>query len=133
VVNHHTRIAASLHRSHRDNACDVRVTSVDRLRCGRPSSGGAARPQVVESSSGFPAYDAAIGLLPDWLSTIAQGLPVTHGVEAARELVAEGSFADVAPLLATEVLVGLVYATIGLFLVRLFEVQARRGASLELA
>lgn len=74
-----------------------------------------------------------LDLLPDWLSTISQGLPVTHGVEAARDLVAGASLVDVAPTLAAELLVGLVYATVGLFLVRLFEVEARRGASLELA
>jgi ABC-2 type transport system permease protein len=61
-----------------------------------------------------------LDLLPGWLSTNAQGLPVTHGVEAAREL-------------GAELLVGAVYATIGLFLVRLFEFEGRRGASLELA
>ena len=74
-----------------------------------------------------------LDLLPGWLSTIAQGLPVTHGVEAARELVAGSSLADVAPLLGAELLVGAIYATVGLFLVRLFEVEGRRGASLELA
>lgn len=74
-----------------------------------------------------------LDLLPDWLSTIAQGLPVTHGVEAARQLVAGASLVDVAPELGAELLVGMAYATVGLFLVRLFETQARRGASLELA
>ena len=74
-----------------------------------------------------------LDLLPGWLSTIAQGLPVTHGVEAARGLVAGESLADVVPLLGAELLVGVCYATVGLFLVRLFEVEARRGASLELA
>lgn len=58
--------------------------------------------------------------------------PITIAI-SARELVAGGTFSDVVPLLATELLVGLVYATIGLFLVQLFEVQARRGAALELA
>ena len=74
-----------------------------------------------------------LDLLPGWLSTIAQGIPVTHGVEAARGLVAGDSLLDVAPLLGAELLVGLVYATVGLFFVRLFELEARRGASLELA
>ena len=74
-----------------------------------------------------------LDLLPGWLSTVAQGLPVTHGVEAARELVAGSTLADVLPLLAAELGVGLAYAAAGLFLVRLFEVEARRGASLELA
>ena len=74
-----------------------------------------------------------LDLLPGWLSTIAQGIPVTHGVEAARGLVAGESRIDVAPTLGAELLVGLVYATVGLFFVRLFELEARRGASLELA
>jgi len=74
-----------------------------------------------------------LDLLPGWLSTIAQGIPVTHGVEAARGLVAGDSLVDVAPLLGAELLVGLVYATVGLFFVRLFELEARRGATLELA
>ena len=74
-----------------------------------------------------------LDLLPGWLSTIAQGLPVTHGVEAARELVAGECSRTWCRCSALELLVGVVYATVGLFLVRLFEVQARRGASLELA
>ena len=74
-----------------------------------------------------------LDLLPGWLSTSAQGLPVTHGVEAARDLVAGASLADVMPLLGAELLVGAIYATIGLFLVRIFEYEGRRGASLELA
>jgi ABC-2 type transport system permease protein len=74
-----------------------------------------------------------LDLLPGWLSTIAQGIPVTHGVEAARGVVAGESLIDVAPTLGAELLVGLVYATVGLFFVRLFELEARRGASLELA
>ena len=74
-----------------------------------------------------------LDLLPGWLSTLAQCLPVTHGVEAAREP-RRGRVASRrrAPARA-ELLVGLAYATVGLFLVRLFELKARRGASLELA
>ena len=74
-----------------------------------------------------------LDLLPSWLSTLAQFIPVTHGVEAARGLVAGESLLDVAPLLGAELLVGLAYATVGLFFVRVFELKARRGASLELA
>lgn len=74
-----------------------------------------------------------LDLLPGWMQTLAQGLPVTHGVEAARGIVAGDPFADVAQLLALELVVGTVYAAAGLFLVRRFELEARRGASLELA
>ena len=51
-----------------------------------------------------------LDLLPGWLSTIAQGLPVTYGVEAARELVAGFSLAKAAPLLDAELVVGAIYA-----------------------
>lgn len=74
-----------------------------------------------------------LDLLPQWLQTVAQGLPVTHGVEAARGIVAGDPFADVARLLGLELLVGAGYAAAGLFLLRRFELEARRGASLELA
>jgi ABC-2 type transport system permease protein len=74
-----------------------------------------------------------LDLLPDWLASISQVLPVTHGVEASREIVAGASLADVMPELGAELLVGLVYASIGLVLVRRFEILARRGASLEVA
>ncbi|MSO96305.1 MAG: ABC transporter permease [Thermoleophilia bacterium] len=74
-----------------------------------------------------------LALLPDWLATIAQGLPVTHGAEAARELVAGARLADVAGLLGAELLIGAAYALVGLAAIRAFELQARRGASLELA
>lgn len=72
-------------------------------------------------------------LIPGWLETVARGLPVTHGAEAAREIVAGASLADVAGLLGAELLVGVVYAVVGLTLIRLFETEARRGAALEVA
>jgi ABC-2 type transport system permease protein len=81
----------------------------------------------------FAGVNVPLELMPDWLQTVAQGLPVTHGVEAAREAVAGASLTDVAGLLAAEALVGLVYAVLGLVLLRLFEREARRGATLEVA
>jgi ABC-2 type transport system permease protein len=74
-----------------------------------------------------------LDLLPDWLATMAQGLPVTHGVEAAREAVGGASVAEVSGLLAAEALIGAVYTVVGLVLLRLFEREARRGATLEVA
>jgi ABC-2 type transport system permease protein len=69
--------------------------------------------------------------LPDWLQTIGSGLPLTHGIEAARRLVAGETLADVGGLLATELAIGLVYTGLGLLLLRLFELESRRTASLE--
>ena len=52
--------------------------------------------------------------LPGWMSTLAQGLPVTHGANAARQLIAGASLGHVVPLIAAEALVGAVYVAIGL-------------------
>jgi ABC-2 type transport system permease protein len=71
--------------------------------------------------------------LPGWMSTIAQGLPLTHSIEAARQLANGASLGDVAGLLATEALVGTVWAAIGYALLRVFEHEARRRATLESA
>ena len=38
--------------------------------------------------------------LPEWIQALSSVIPVTHGIEAARELAAGASLADVAGLLA---------------------------------
>lgn len=69
--------------------------------------------------------------LPGWLQTIASGVPLTHGIEAAREVAAGASLADVDHLVWTELAIGVVYATLGYGLFRLFEFEGRRRATLE--
>ena len=81
----------------------------------------------------FAGVNIPLDRVPDWMSTIAQGLPVTHGAEAARDLISGASLARVADLIAAEALVGIVYAGLGLAAIRLFEQEARRGATLEVA
>jgi ABC-2 type transport system permease protein len=81
----------------------------------------------------FAGVNVPLDLLPGWLQSLAQVLPVTHGVEAAREIVAGASLGDVAGLLGAELLIGLVYTVVGLALLRRFEVVARRHAALEVA
>jgi len=81
----------------------------------------------------FAGVNVPLDLLPDRLETMSQALPITHGAEAARQIVAGSSIADVAGLLGAEALVGAVYALGGLVLLRRFEVVARRNASLEVA
>ena len=36
----------------------------------------------------FAGVNVPIDLLPGWLQTLSKGLPITHGAEAAREIVA---------------------------------------------
>ena len=80
----------------------------------------------------FCGVNVPLDDLPGWMSTAAQGLPVTHAVEAARDVVAGASLGSVADLLATELAIGVVYLVAGLALLRMFERDARRRATIEL-
>jgi ABC-2 type transport system permease protein len=69
--------------------------------------------------------------LPGWLDTIGSGLPLTHGIEAARELANGAGLGSVQGLVLTELAIGVVWAVLGCLMLRLFEVEARRRATLE--
>jgi ABC-2 type transport system permease protein len=69
--------------------------------------------------------------LPNWMQEVASVLPLTHGIEAAREVAAGASFGDVSGLVLTELGIGLFYAALAYVLLRFFEVESRRRASLE--
>jgi ABC-2 type transport system permease protein len=69
--------------------------------------------------------------LPGWLSAIGRCLPLTHGIEAAREVAAGAPLGEVGGLVLTEALIGLAYATVAYGLFRFFELEGRRRASLE--
>jgi ABC-2 type transport system permease protein len=69
--------------------------------------------------------------LPDWLHAIGSGLPLTHGIEAARDLVAGQTLVESGNPLLLELMIGLVYTSAGIVLLRLFEFETRRTASLE--
>lgn len=68
-----------------------------------------------------------VSRLPAAIQVISNSLPLTRGVEAAREAAAGAPIGQVQGLLAGELLVGIVYAFGGYVLFRLFEVYARRG------
>lgn len=70
-------------------------------------------------------------VLPGWLQALGRSLPLTHGLEAAREIVGGAQLTDVAGLLATEAAIGAAYGTVAFALFRLFELEGRRRASLE--
>jgi ABC-type multidrug transport system permease subunit len=67
--------------------------------------------------------------LPGWMVAAGQSLPLTHAAEAARRLAAGDS--DIAAPLLTEALVGLTWAVLAAVLLKLFEFESRRTASLE--
>jgi ABC-2 type transport system permease protein len=69
--------------------------------------------------------------LPAVLEAVSAVVPLTHGIEAAREVVAGASLADVGGLVLTEAAIGAAYATAAFGLFRLLEFEGRRSASLE--
>ena len=68
-----------------------------------------------------------ISRLPGLVQVISYGLPLTRGVQAARQVAAGASITQVGGLLAGELLVGVVYALCGYALFRWLEGHARRG------
>jgi ABC-2 type transport system permease protein len=71
--------------------------------------------------------------LPGWMSTAAQGLPLTHGIEAARKLADDASLGDVWGLVAAEAAVGAIYVLLGYCALSYMEIVSRRRAALEVA
>jgi len=71
--------------------------------------------------------------LPHWMQVVGQGLPVTHGLQAARRVADGAPFGDVAHYVLVELLIGVAYAFAGLLLLRFLEQEARRKATLETA
>lgn len=69
--------------------------------------------------------------LPGWMETLGRGLPLTHGIEAAREVATGASLGSVADLVWTEAAVGVTYYALAFSLFRLFEAEGRRRGSLE--
>ena len=62
---------------------------------------------------------------------IGRVVPLTHGIEAARDVVAGAALGDVAGLLWTELAIGAVYTALAFALFRFFEFEGRRRAALE--
>jgi ABC-2 type transport system permease protein len=69
--------------------------------------------------------------LPDWMATIGSGLPLTHGIAAARDVAAGASLADVSTLVWKEATVGVAWAIVAYGMIRFFELEGRRRATLE--
>jgi ABC-2 type transport system permease protein len=62
----------------------------------------------------------------------AQWLPMTHAIEAAREIAAGGTLGSVAGLIGRELALGVGYGAVGLVALRLLEAEGRRRATLEI-
>jgi ABC-2 type transport system permease protein len=69
--------------------------------------------------------------LPGWMEAISRVVPLTHGILAARDIAAGASLSDVGGLVATEAAIGAAYALLAYLLLRYFEADGRRRATLE--
>lgn len=69
--------------------------------------------------------------LPHAVRLVSNVLPLTHGIQAGRLLGGGGSLAQASHLLVREALVGAIYVCLGVTLLRLFEYEGRRSATLE--
>jgi ABC-2 type transport system permease protein len=81
----------------------------------------------------FCGTNVALSELPSWMSFLSQGLPLTHGIEAARRLAEGQSLGTVGGLVGAEALVGGAYGVLGYIGLRFMEWQSRRLATLETA
>jgi len=79
----------------------------------------------------FTGANVPLDALPGWMSTVAQGLPFTHAIEAARQLADGATLGEVKGLLGAELMIGAVYGIAGYAVMRWFEYQGRRHATLE--
>jgi ABC-2 type transport system permease protein len=81
----------------------------------------------------FCGANVAITSLPHWMAQISSWLPLTHAIEAARAVADGSSLTSVQGLIGRELGVGVLYAVAGLAIIRFFETQSRRHASLGIA
>lgn len=79
----------------------------------------------------FCGTNVPLDSLPGWMATVSRGLPLTHGIEAARQIASGASLSDVGTLVWTEAAIGAAYATLAYVLFRFFEGEGRRRATLE--
>ncbi|HEY5984791.1 MAG TPA: ABC transporter permease [Streptosporangiaceae bacterium] len=81
----------------------------------------------------FCGANVPVGSLPGWMQPVSQWIPLTHAIEAARDIAAGATLRAVAPLLLREIAVGAVFALLGLATLAVLERQSRRSASLEMS
>ena len=65
------------------------------------------------------------------MAGVSQWLPLTHAIDAARQIADGATLGDVLGLVVQEIGVGALYACLGLVLLRWLEDQSRRHATLE--
>jgi ABC-2 type transport system permease protein len=80
----------------------------------------------------FCGVNVPLSALPQWMQIVGSGMPLTHGIAAARKVADGASVASVGGLIGKEAVIGLCYFAAAYVLMRLLEAEGRRRASLEL-
>jgi ABC-2 type transport system permease protein len=81
----------------------------------------------------FCGVNVPLSAMPAWMGSVAEWLPMTHGIAAAREVAAGADWSQVAVLVRTELAIGVLYVALGLALLAVFERESRARATLDLA
>jgi ABC-2 type transport system permease protein len=81
----------------------------------------------------FTGANVPLDEMPGWMEAIGRSVPLTHAIEAARELADGASIGDVSGLLSAELLIGVVYTFVGYQALRFMEQQSRKRASIQIA
>ena len=79
----------------------------------------------------FCGVNVPLASLPAWMRSVADWLPLTHSIAAARRASVGAGFAAFRGDLGDEVLLGLGFVALGLLLLAYFERESRRRATLE--
>lgn len=79
----------------------------------------------------FTGVNVPAAALPDWIRSVGSFIPITHAAEAARRLVAGAPTGAAMAPLAAELAVGVGYAVLAAVLLKIFEAESRRRASLD--
>lgn len=79
----------------------------------------------------FCGVNVPLSRLPHWMAVTSDYLPLTHGIAAALRLAAGAPLPAVAGLIGLELAVGAVYIAVGFAMLRFFERESLRTASLD--
>ncbi len=80
----------------------------------------------------FCGVNVSLDDLPGWMAAVGNVLPLTHGIQAAREIAAGGALGDVTGLVLRELGVGVVFVVIGMSMLSALERLSRSRATLDL-
>jgi ABC-2 type transport system permease protein len=81
----------------------------------------------------FTGANVPLDVMPGWMEAIGRSVPLTHAIEAARDLANGAPVTDVSGLLATEFVIGVVYTVVGYLALRFMEYSSRKRASIQIA